>query len=119
MLLFFSCKEESKGDYPTESKGHFSRPFNKYEYNVKLTRSWTRLYRKEKQGECPNVDNLTVKPYMIKKEYIVDPWGNKFIIVCEDKSKFKVISKGPDSKLGTDDDIDKYNTKEDIPERPE
>lgn len=41
-----------------------------------------------------------------------DPWGEAFIYKCPgDHSDFDIISKGPDRKLGTDDDINNFPKK--------
>ena len=58
-----------------------------------------------------------LKKYMNKQD-TKDPWGNEFIMLCGDKApeaahKFGVVSKGPDEKLDTPDDIKSWEQPKD------
>ncbi len=64
---------------------------------------------------CPAaLQDLT--KYMNKQD-TKDPWGNELIMFCGDnlppeaKGGFGVMSKGPDGKQGTDDDIKSWERK--------
>ena len=57
------------------------------------------------EGEFPtSLDALTQRPYGLKKEDLIDPWGEAF---GHDYSRdeYVVWSSGPDRKKGTADDI--------------
>lgn len=58
-----------------------------------------------------------LKKYMNKQD-TKDPWGNEFIMLCGDKApeaahKFGVVSKGPDEKLDTSDDVKSWEQPKD------
>jgi|SRR5579862_7416254 len=63
---------------------------------------------------CPDsLKDLT--PYM-NDDHVSDPWGNPYAMKCEPSPKghgydFRVISAGPDGKMGTDDDLDSSTLK--------
>jgi general secretion pathway protein G len=51
-------------------------------------------------------------PYL-QKEIPLDPWGNAYIYECPGKhnpSGYDLASMGPDTRLGTDDDITNWQT---------
>ena len=58
-----------------------------------------------REGEFPaSLDALTQRPYDLKKEDLVDPWGEAFRYDYS-KDEYVVWSSGPDKKKGTADDI--------------
>ena len=58
-----------------------------------------------REGEFPaSLDALTQRPYSLKKEDLVDPWGEAFGYDYN-KDEYVVWSSGPDKKKGTADDI--------------
>jgi hypothetical protein len=54
--------------------------------------------------ECPSVARLRADKIVDKESNIADPWGSTYSIVCTEDD-IKVISAGPDKKIGTPDDI--------------
>ena len=58
--------------------------------------------------QCP--DSLADLEKYRNSKSTKDGWGNEFVIFCGDNTpagdgKFAILSKGPDGKQGTDDDI--------------
>ncbi len=55
-------------------------------------------------SECPTVSQLVQDKHLDKGQNTDDPWGEPFVISCQDDD-VTVGSKGPDKKQGTKDDI--------------
>jgi prepilin-type N-terminal cleavage/methylation domain-containing protein len=57
-------------------------------------------------GGCPSVDDLVREQILSSHTNTVDPWGNAFVIECEDDGREPgVTSAGPDGEHGNEDDI--------------
>ena len=60
----------------------------------------------ETYGKYPESINDLTKSYPLRAGWIRDSWKEPYIYeLFENEGKFRVISKGRDRKLGTDDDI--------------
>lgn len=54
---------------------------------------------------CPDLEGL-LAPRGTAKRLAVDPWGSRFLIRCSaDGEAATLMSVGPDSRLGTKDDL--------------
>lgn len=54
---------------------------------------------------CPTVSQLVASKDLDPGQQTVDPWGEEYTISCGDEGDVSVLSKGPDRKRGTKDDI--------------
>src|SRR5690606_30337350 len=68
-------------------------------------RKAVQLWLIENGGECPSVSQLKKDGVLDKGGTSDDPWGKPFSIKCEGTEVY-VLSNGPDTKKGTDDDIE-------------
>jgi general secretion pathway protein G len=69
-------------------------------------------YRVSKRGKCPKtLQDLKQAGYIDKAAK--DPWGVEYTFKCPgDKDEVDVISAGPDSEMGTADDIASYDDRD-------
>ncbi|WP_428266101.1 type II secretion system protein GspG [Haliangium sp.] len=72
------------------------------------TQAFIRWQMKNPGKQCP--DSLNELATLLDKKEAKDPWGNEYIMLCGDQAPpgskgFAVMSKGPDNKQGTEDDI--------------
>jgi general secretion pathway protein G len=68
-------------------------------------------YGLDHQGECPKDLNVLHEEKLIEKEP-KDPWGQSFTFKCpgeHDTELGDIVSKGPDKKEGTEDDINSWD----------
>jgi general secretion pathway protein G len=54
---------------------------------------------------CPTVSQLVASKDLDPGQQTVDPWGEEYVISCSEEGDVSVLSKGPDKKQGTKDDI--------------
>jgi ABC-type multidrug transport system fused ATPase/permease subunit len=60
----------------------------------------------ESHGKFPDSIKDIIKNYPLRSGWIVDGWKEPYIYeIIENEGKFRVISKGRDKALGTDDDM--------------
>jgi general secretion pathway protein G len=77
---------------------------------TQIASAWAR-WRLSSTRDCPeSVDELREELGRRRDERIVDAWGAPYVIKCGDErpddcDDFCVLSKGPDGKEGTADDI--------------
>jgi general secretion pathway protein G len=62
------------------------------------------LFSVESEGKCPTLEALMNKGYLDRGKRITDPWDTPFIIECTVR-EIRILSPGPDRKVGTEDDI--------------
>ena len=55
-------------------------------------------------SSCPTVSQLIQEKHLDPGQQTADPWGEEYVISCTDDD-IVVLSKGPDKKRGTKDDI--------------
>ena len=71
------------------------------ESDVRLIQNAVSLFMVQ-QGACPeSLDELALSGAARR----VDPWGNRFVILCDFEREPVVLSTGKDGQQGTDDDI--------------
>lgn len=68
-------------------------------------RKAVQLWQIENGGECPTVSQLKKDGVLDKAGTSDDPWGKPFTVKCTDGEVY-VGSNGPDTKKGSDDDIE-------------
>lgn len=56
------------------------------------------------QAGCPTITELMEARQLEQGARTEDAWGNRFRIVC-DAAETRVISAGPDGRMGTSDDL--------------
>lgn len=65
----------------------------------------TQLYRVQYRGACP-ADVAALAHATKAKVATRDPWGTDYALSCPTETTVLVRSAGPDTKFGTDDDLD-------------
>jgi general secretion pathway protein G len=60
---------------------------------------------KSTDSGCPTVAQLVASKDLDPGQQTVDPWGEEYVINCSEEGDVSVLSKGPDKKQGTKDDI--------------
>ena len=55
-------------------------------------------------SSCPTVSQLIQEKHLDPGQQTADPWGEEYVISCTEDD-IVVLSKGPDKKRGTKDDI--------------
>lgn len=55
-------------------------------------------------NSCPTVSQLIQEKHLDPGQETVDPWGEEYMLSCTEDD-IVVLSKGPDKKRGTQDDI--------------
>lgn len=68
-------------------------------------RKAVQLWQVENGGECPSLSQLKKDGVLDKAGSSEDPWGKAFQIKCGE-GEIYVASSGPDTKKGTEDDIE-------------
>lgn len=68
-------------------------------------RKAVQLWQIENGGECPSVSQLKKDGVLDQAGTSDDPWGKAFVVKCTDGEVY-VSSSGPDTKKGTEDDIE-------------
>jgi general secretion pathway protein G len=68
-------------------------------------RKAVQLWQVENGGECPSVSQLKKDGVLDKAGTSDDPWGKPFVVKCSDGEVY-VGSNGPDTKKGSEDDIE-------------
>lgn len=70
-------------------------------------------YRTAKRGRCPKtMQELKASGFIARVSK--DPWGEDYTFTCPgEKTSVDVVSSGPDTTPGTDDDIANYEEEED------
>ncbi len=63
------------------------------------------LYRMDRGGECPTVDELKKAELIDSAAKSNDAWDQPFLVTCGENGEVHVASAGPDKKHGTEDDI--------------
>ena len=56
------------------------------------------------QAGCPTISELVDADKLDESARTEDAWGNRFRIACDDKGP-RVLSAGPDGRMGTSDDV--------------
>lgn len=82
-------------------------------YNdVETVASNIELYMAQKRGKCPKtLEDL--KAAGVTNKVPKDPWGNAYEFTCPGKElAVDVMSAGPDSEMGTADDIANYKDRD-------
>ena len=85
-----------------ECLGSIRRPIDVQMWKIELDimNYWSQ------EGYLPtSLDALTQRPYGLKKEDLIDPWGKAIGYEYSGDENFVVWSLGPDKKKGTADDI--------------
>lgn len=62
-------------------------------------------WRIDHDGRCPTVRTLLQDGEIRSSSKITDPWGMPYEILCDADSP-RVVSSGPDRRLGNEDDVD-------------
>ena len=60
---------------------------------------------KSTDSGCPTTAQLVASKDLDPGQQTADPWGEDYVITCGDDGDVTVLSKGPDKKQGTKDDI--------------
>jgi general secretion pathway protein G len=68
-------------------------------------RKAVQLWQVENGGECPTMSTLKKDGVLDKAGTSDDPWGKPFTVKCADGEVY-VGSNGPDTKKGSEDDIE-------------
>lgn len=72
--------------------------------DVVLIDQAAQLYRVQHRGTCP-ADLEALASATKTRLHMLDPWGTAYDLSCPDSAHIRVRSAGPDTKIGTDDDI--------------
>lgn len=59
---------------------------------------------KIEEGRMPSSTEELLSSGYITQELLKDPWGESYIL-RENEGRYQIVSKGPDKKIGTKDDI--------------
>jgi general secretion pathway protein G len=70
---------------------------------VQVVETW-KLNHPAAGGDCPTVESLKADKSLKPDQNTNDPWGKPYKIVCTG-DEFGVMSSGPDTKEGSEDDI--------------
>ncbi len=71
------------------------------------------LYMTQKRGKCPKTLQ-DLKASGVAAKVTKDPWGTDYEIKCPgEKTSVDVVSAGPDTELGTEDDVNNYTDEAD------
>ena len=64
-----------------------------------------RMYRNDHQRFPTNVAEMAEGEDAYLTKHVLDPWGQEYMLFMNATNQLLILSRGPDGKLATDDDI--------------